>query len=340
MTKMRLLYIQEFIDQGGKVRRYFRKRGMERIPLPGAPGSPEFDEAYKTARGGNKPAIGEGRTIPGTVNAAVVSYLRSAAFLSGAPDTRRTRKNILERFRAEHGDKRIAMLDPGAVERMVKAKALTPSAARNFLNTLRVMMAHCLLEGMIKTDPTHGVKAAPIKTTGYKTWPDRYVEAYRARHPIGTKARFAFELLACTGAARADVVRMGRQHIRDGEISFRRHKTNVLVEIPALPELQIVLDQLPLSDSLTFLMTEQGKPFTDAGFGNWFRDRCSEAGIPVGYSAHGVRKYAATWHANRGATAHQLMAWFGWLTIREAERYTREAGRRSLARGMVQKLAP
>jgi hypothetical protein len=25
---------------------------------------------------------------------------------------------------------------------------------------------------------------------------------------------------------------------------------------------------------MTFLETEYGKPFTAAGFGNWFRDRC------------------------------------------------------------------
>jgi integrase len=89
---------------------------------------------------------------------------------------------------------------------------------------------------------------------------------------------------------------------------------------------------------LTFLVTEYGKPFTDAGLGTWFRERCNMAGISVGFSAHGIRKYAATEHANRGATAHELMAWFGWLTIREAERYTRAAARRKLALGMVQKL--
>src|SRR5262245_11957992 len=110
MTIIRLAYIQEFRDRTGKIRRYFRKAGMERIPLPGLPGSAEFDAAYKAAIAGLKPEIGASRTMPGTVNAAVISYVRSAAFLAGAPDTRRTRKNILERFRNEHGDKRIAML--------------------------------------------------------------------------------------------------------------------------------------------------------------------------------------------------------------------------------------
>ena len=114
----------------------------------------------------------------------------------------------------------------------------------------------------------------------------------------------------------------------------RRDRSN-----DALDHLRLVLDETAATDRLAFLLTEKGKPFSDAGFGNWFRDRCNEAGIPTGYSTHGVRKYAATEHANRGATAHELMAWFGWLTIWEAERYTRAAARRKLAFGMVQKLA-
>ena len=38
------------------------------------------------------------------------------------------------------------------------------------------------------------------------------------------------------------------------------------------------------------------------------------------YSVHGLRKYAAMLRPNLGATAHEFMAWLGWLTIREAER--------------------
>jgi len=36
--------------------------------------------------------------------------------------------------------------------------------------------------------------------------------------------------------------------------------------------------------------------------------------------------------AENGVTAHQLMATFGWRTLAEAERYTRAAERKKLAR--------
>ena len=42
-------------------------------------------------------------------------------------------------------------------------------------------------------------------------------------------------------------------------------------------------------------------------------------------------KAAATRAAENGATAHELMAIFGWVDIKEAELYTRAANRKKLA---------
>jgi transcriptional regulator with GAF, ATPase, and Fis domain len=53
---------------------------------------------------------------------------------------------------------------------------------------------------------------------------------------------------------------------------------------------------------LSYLVNELERPFTDAGFGNWFLERCIEAGVPG--RAHGLREAGATIAANNGATAH------------------------------------
>lgn len=55
-------------------------------------------------------------------------------------------------------------------------------------------------------------------------------------------------------------------------------------------------------------------------------------------SAHGLRKAAATRAADNGATAHELMAIFGWVDIKEAEIYTRAADRKRLAAQAMGKL--
>lgn len=96
-----------------------------------------------------------------------------------------------------------------------------------------------------------------------------------------------------------------------------------------MPMLQKAIDAMPPSDHLMFLVTVHGKPFTAAGFGNWFREQCDAAGLPKRCTSHGLRKASATRAADRGATTTQLMAWYGWKSASEAERYTRSADRKN-----------
>src|SRR4029077_18985012 len=97
-------------------------------------------------------------------------------------------------------------------------------------------------------------------------------------------------------------------------------------------------DAMPASDHLAFLMTDTGRSFTPNYSTHWFQINCGAAGVPRGFSAHGLRKLSATRHANAGATAHELMAWFGWKTLEEAERYTQSVDRRKLAASTGEKI--
>jgi hypothetical protein len=47
--------------------------------------------------------------------------------------------------------------------------------------------------------------------------------------------------------------------------------------------------------------------------------------------AHGLRKAGAAITVENGATDHQLMAIYGWRTIKEAQRYARAARQKVLA---------
>ena len=136
-----------------------------------------------------------------------------------------------------------------------------------------------------------------------------------------------------TGQRRSDITRLGPQNSRDGKLTFtqfkgRNRKPKRLV-LPILPALQQVIDASPCGDR-AFLLNDLGRPFTDAGFGNKFRAWCDQAGLKH-CTAHGLRKAGATIAANNGATAHQLMAIFGWETLKMAEAYTRAADQERLA---------
>jgi integrase len=137
-------------------------------------------------------------------------------------------------------------------------------------------------------------------------------------------------LLLYTGLARGDVVRLGRQHVSGGVITFRMEKNrgDGVVYPPVLPILARTIAASKTGD-LTFLVTERGAPFVKESFGNWFREVCREAGCTG--SAHGLRKAGATRAADNGATVHQLMALFGWKTEKMALVYTRKADRKRLA---------
>ena len=353
MARIRLRFVDEFIDRHGKPHRYFRRAG-KRFRLPGLPGSTEFMAAYQAAldgipaTGGPSPHLQKAAT-PGTVDWLVSAYLASATFKALAPETQRSRANILQNFRAADGDKRIFVTVNGKsvmwlkadnLQTIINKKSITPHAQRNLLNTLRAIFKWAVSEGKLPSDPTVGVTRPRIKNKndGYRTWTDAEMEQYIARHPISPKAYLAFVLLRDTGVRRGDAVRLDPQHIRHdllpksphGYLSVVQGKTGTLVEVPITDALQAAIDACP-SNHLTFLVTSQGQPFTDAGFTNWFRDRCNEAGLPNGLSAHGLRKARSQLIAEKGVSAHGIAAVTGHKTLSEVQRYTAQFDRRKLA---------
>jgi integrase len=308
------------------------------VRLPGLPWSPEFMAAYAEAVEGQQPIkIGEKRTPVGSVAATVGLYFGSTAFTNLATETQRNRRNILERFRVEHGEKRVGAIERKHVQAMVTAKGATPSAACNFLKTLRGMIAFAVDAGIRADDPTIGVKRPKIKTDGVRTWTEDDIAAFEATHPIGTLPRLAMTLLLCTGQRRGDVVRMGRQHIRGDLISVRQQKTGTPLLIPMHPALRAAIEATP-SGHLTFLATAFGKARAANGFSTWFRGCCNAAGLANGTSAHGLRKAACRRLAEAGCSAKEIMAISGHASLHEVERYTKAVDQEHMARAAMKRL--
>ncbi len=74
-------------------------------------------DAYQRALDQVPAAPGHDRFAPGTVAAVIASYKSYGPFTALAPSTQRNRRNILDRFSQEHGDKRIAKLERGQSSR-------------------------------------------------------------------------------------------------------------------------------------------------------------------------------------------------------------------------------
>src|SRR5262249_12131893 len=123
-------------------------------------------------------------------------------------------------------------------------------------------------------DPTAKVKPVRTNSGGIHSWTEAEIAQFEARHQVGTKARLALALLLGTGQRVSDVIRMGRQHIRDGFIHVRQQKTGAELDIEIPPELAAILADTPTND-MTFLMAQPGRPFTPGYFCARFSDHCT-----------------------------------------------------------------
>jgi integrase len=330
MSRIRLNYVQAWVDKEGRAHHYFRRPGFPRVRLPGLPGSTEFMHAYQGALGSAPEPIGAARrSRQGSLSAAIADYYGSQAFRSLSGGTPAKRRAILERFREKHGDKPIGLLPKEFVVALIDT--MPPHQARNWLKTFRHFIRWAVERKLIKQDPSWGMKVRVPKSDGHHTWTPEEVAAYEAHHPIGSKARLALALGIYTAQRRGDVVRMGPQHIRDGVLSVRQQKTGAALAIPIHPELRIILDATP-AGHLTLLVTKSGKSYGANDFSEQFRKWCDDAGLPPECTFHGLRKAALTRLAEAGCTAHQIAAISGHKTLKEVARYTAAVEQAKLAR--------
>jgi integrase len=284
-----------------------------------------------------RPDIGAARTKHGTVSFAIVAYYNSREFHELAESSQKARRRILESFRVKFGQLRVDSLRRDHIQKILSDKPAF--SARDWLKTLRALLRFSVeVLHLREDDPTFGIKWKGPKREGYHSWTADEIAQYEAKHAIGTKPRLALALLLYTAQARCDVVKMGRQHVRDGILHTGRQKTGIKLEIPVHAELQRIIDATP-SGGLTFLLTEYGKGFTAAGFGNWFREQCNDAKLPKHCSAHGLRKAALTRLAEAGCTVHQNAAISGHKTLALVQHYTLAADRKKLAREAMRTLA-
>lgn len=331
MTRQKLPYVNRHPSRHGtKVYWFFRAKHGPRIPLRGEYGSKEWMEDYKAALAGiAKREPPEPRASRGTLRWLVEHWKRSSDWAQTSIATRKQRDNILQHVLKKSGDRAVEEIDDGAIRAGREKRKETPASANNFLKTMRALFRWAKEERLVDVDPAKDVKFIKVKTKGFTPWTMDDITAYRKKWPLGTRERLALELLINTGLRRSDMVRVGRQHVRDQIIHIRAGKNAVELYIPILPRLSEALAAGPIGE-MSFLASQYGRPLTKESFGNIFRSWCNDAGIKD-KSAHGIRKLAATIVADNGGSEQELQALFGWTTNTMSAVYTREANRKRQA---------
>jgi integrase len=338
----RFKHVNQYRDRHGRQRYYFRRPGETQIALPGLPDTLEFEKAYQAALATpSAREIGANRSPLGSLSKAIGSYYGDHSFLALAPITQKNRRAILERFRQRHGDRPLRELSQKHVQAILGK--LAPFAQHGYLKAVRHLMQYAVRAGLRDDDPTQGITQAKSSKNksdgqerGYHTWSEEEIAQFEARHPIGSRPRLAMALLLYTGQRRGDVVRMGPQHFRGGKFTITQQKTGQAMDVPVHPELARIIAASECGE-MVFLVTQFGKSFVAAGFGNAFRDWCNEAGLPH-CSAHGLRKAICRRLAEAGCTAPQIAAISGHRSLKEVQRYIDMADRSRLAEAGMARL--
>lgn len=348
MARIRLKHVSSDVDRHGNVRWYFRRRGAQKIRLPGLPGSAEFMSAYDAALQGVPATVlhqAHKAPAPYTLGWLIQQYFSSAAWKAYAPRTQRVRRRILETVAETAGGERISAITPVVIRGGRDRRADRPEAANAFLKAMRGLFSFAVEYGHASADPTREVKKKrSANPGGWHTWTLEEVEKFQARHPLGTKAHLALNFLLLTGTRRSDVIKIGRQHVLNGWLKFTVSKGSgrqfIVVEIPLLPELRAIISATPKKGDLAFLINDHGNPWASGdSFGNRFRDWCREAGLPH-CSPHGLRKAGATIAAENGASDAELAAIFGWIDHKMPALYRMRANRKILAGNAAHHLVP
>jgi integrase len=281
----------------------------------------------------------------GSFSALIAAFRQSPRYLKWAPTTRARRDHVLGDFNAENGRVMVAELRRGDVIAMRDSMAATPDAANNWLKVIRLLLAYAVDLEIVSSNVAAGVpRLAPSHPDGFRTWRDDEIETFRAHWPIGSLPHTVLTLVLCTGAARVDLVALGWHSIDADRIRYRRHKTEVLVDLPILPELADVLETIP-RDRMTFLETRNCTLRSDKGLTGDMARWVREAGLGApdrygrGLTLHGLRKALGRRLAEAGCSPHMVMAALGHESIASAQVYTKAYDRARAADSGFEMLA-
>lgn len=323
------LYVTREISRHGRVKYFFRRGKGKRIRLPDEFPSPEFDRAYIDAMAGQAPKPQVRASSPSDrLEWLVARFMESAKWASASSATRRQRELFYLKTIERAGNPYFTAIERRHMQNAIDDRAGTPALAKNYLKAMRALFSWAATNGHVQTNPCDGVELPAYRTDGFPPWTIEDVVSFCERWPIGTMPRLALELFLVSGLRRGDVHQAGRQHLRGRVFTMKTSKTGIEVTVEFPQSLMDIIAATKTGD-LHFIVKEDGNPFTSKeSFGNWFSARCRDACVKK--SAHGIRKLAATLAANDGASAHELMAHFGWVKVEQAEVYTKQADRKRL----------
>lgn len=322
-------YVRKNIVKG---RIYWRfEKGDFRTNLPGPYASAEFMAAHEAAL--ERVRLPRTKARSDTIGWLIEQFLGSLRYKTSSAIRKATLRYQFDWIREQAGDLPFAQMKVRHVEALM-AKKFGPSASNGVKKNMSMLYNFAAQKlDYVGPNPAKFAERLKENAAGYHTWTDAEVTRFLERHGPRTKARIAILIALNTGMARQDLCGAGRHMIsvRDGKlrIVYARGKTSVAADLPVLPELAEEIANLPAEQTLFITQEHSALPYKVTSFGNWFRKRCQEAGVPG--SIHGLRKAGATQLADAGASEWEIASYLAHADTTQARTYTRKANRARLA---------
>lgn len=320
-------FVTKFTDRHDKVRYRFRRKGYPSHYFKAPFGTKAFEREYAACLEQEKPAIGAGRIIPGSLSDVIARYYSDTAFLDLKPATQTVYRGVLERFRKTFGDDPMRQFDAQRIQRVMNAMRGKPHAAARLRKLLAQLFIVARRERIVPGtfDPVKDTRPPkPEETGGYHRWSEAELAQFEEKHPLGTKPRLAFALLLYGAQRSGDVRFLTRRAIEGGRIRLKQSKTSNSVDVPVVEPLREALAAGPLGELLV-IENNRGTAFTAKGFYNMVKRACIAADLPH-CSAHGLRKAAARRLRDAGCSDEEGMAITGHKTVREFRNYAGDTG--------------
>lgn len=334
-------------DRHGKIRYRFIRKGWPSPYVKGELGTADFHRSYaEIIEAGprvREPVRSTRPIVPRSLDDLVARMKASPRWTRKKERTRKVQASILERFTdrvsksgRRYGERPVEDVTVGWLDNILAEMWQTPAAANVLRKVLSGLMDHACRLGWRESNPVRLTESYP-EGEGHHDWTDDEIEQYRACHKLGTMARLTLELALNTAARRCNVNKIERDHLRGGRIAVDHAKDNHDTGVPMLATTKAALDALPASPIRFLIVTEFGKPFTDAGMGNRMRKWCDEAGLPQ-CSMHGLRSAMSRQLAESGATDAEGQAVTGHKKDKTFAKYRAKANRIALAHRAVSNL--
>ncbi|WP_138469501.1 tyrosine recombinase XerC [Poseidonocella sp. HB161398] len=323
MKKPDLPYLVEK-KRNGRSYWYFR-RAEKYIRLPDDPDTPEFTEAYWSARSGRRKRVSKT-----TWDALIQSYYLSPAFLALGAGTRANYRRHCEAIREKNGRKDMTTFRRAHAIAARDALADTWSKANERVAVLSILCRHAMDREWIERNPVVGIEK--LKGGEYRAWPEAKLKAFeRAAASTGnTVALTAFELAIGTGQRLGDCVKMKWSDFDGDFVRVIQEKTGADLWIYCPARLWAFLADIPKQGEF-ILAKNLTQPLGKRQVQEAIETVRKAIGVLDGADRlvpHGWRYTAAEQLAGAGCSDADIQAVTGHRSLEMVQKYRRRADQR------------